>query len=343
VPTPLRIFTDRRMLLHDPGAQHPERPERLSAILELLERRPIAGAEQCQPEPVERAALELVHEPLYVASIMRQAGKSAVLDADTSVSPGSIDAARLAAGAAVDAMHSVCSGRSRTALAVVRPPGHHAEADRAMGFCLFNNIAVAAVVALQERALERVLIVDWDVHHGNGTAHSFESDDQVLVFNTHQWPLYPGTGAVSQVGKGRGQGFTVNVPLPPACTDTDYLAVFDRLLAPVARQYRPQLILVSAGFDAHKDDPLGNMRISTEGFGLLCGRVRALADELCEGRLVLVSEGGYHLQALAHSVHECARVMSGESPAKSLPSVATPDGQEALEVACQVQSQYWKL
>ncbi len=288
------------MLDHDPGPGHPERPARLEAIRRRLTESPVRGARWAEPQPAERAAIDRVHDPGYVAAIESLRGRRARLDPDTVVSAGSVAAAYLAAGAAIGAADAA-AGRPRRAFALVRPPGHHAEAGRAMGFCLFNNVAVAAAHAREALRLERILIVDWDVHHGNGTQHNFEERDDVLYFSTHRYPFYPGTGAAEEVGRGAGDGFTVNVPLPAGLGDDEHLAVFDRVLVPVAERFRPELVLVSAGFDSHRDDPLGGMTMSEAGFAALCGVVCALADRHCEGRLALVLEGGYDLGALARS------------------------------------------
>lgn len=342
---PLAILTDESMTAHDPGPSHPERPGRLAAILEALQRTPIALAEVIAPHAADREQLEQVHAAAYVANVLALAGRHASLDADTVLSPHSVPAALTAAGAAVQAVECVLSGEFRRGFGLVRPPGHHAEADRAMGFCLFNNVAVAAATALQQHALQRVLVVDWDVHHGNGTQHLFEDDEQVLVFNLHQSPLYPGTGAVEEVGRGRGRGFTVNVPLPAGCGDAEYEAAFEQLLEPIAAEFQPELMLLSAGFDAHRDDPLGSMRITTPGFSRLCARVCALADEHAAGRLVAMLEGGYHLQALARSVQACAAVMAGASPLAPTDPQANPAaaGLAALERAIDRQREFWRL
>ncbi len=343
MPVPLTLFSNRTMLDHDQGPHHPERPERLSAILEAFERHPLQNVVHRDPISIDQERLELVHDPDYVRSLIALTGRSTTLDADTRVSPGSIPAARLAAGAVADAVHAVMTGASTRAFALVRPPGHHAEHDRAMGFCLFNNVAVGAVQALQDEGAQRVLVVDWDVHHGNGTQHTFDDDEQVLVFNTHQWPLYPGTGSRDEVGRGNGRGFTVNVPLPGGCGDGDYAAVYNELLSPIAEQYLPDLILISAGYDAHRDDPLGNMRVTTAGFASLCGIVRSLADRLCGGRLVLTLEGGYHIQALAQSVRACAAVLSEEAIAVPVEAPASVAGRDGLERAKAVQREFWRV
>ncbi len=220
------------------------------------------------------------------------------MDADTYLGRQSVDVARLAAGSAAAMACGLARDEFGIGFAALRPPGHHAEANRAMGFCLLNNVAIAARAAQREEGVERILIVDWDVHHGNGTQHSFEEDPSILYFSTHQFPHYPGTGNFDEIGRGRGVGATVNVPMPPGCGDAEYLGVFQRILAPVARHHRPELILVSCGFDAHRDDPLASMELSGAGFGALAQMVRALAAELCAGRLGFVLEGGYAASGL---------------------------------------------
>jgi acetoin utilization deacetylase AcuC-like enzyme len=215
------------------------------------------------------------------------------LDPDTFVCAESRRVAALAAGAAIDLAREVVAGRLAGGLAAIRPPGHHAEADRAMGFCLFNNVAIAARALQVEDGVERVLVFDWDVHHGNGTQHSFEEDPSVLYASTHQFPYYPGTGDVGETGRGRGTGTTVNVPLPAGCGDAEYVGALQRILVPVARAFAPDIILVSCGFDAHEDDPLAAMCVTQDGFRTMARLLRALADDLCGGRLVYLLEGGY--------------------------------------------------
>jgi acetoin utilization deacetylase AcuC-like enzyme len=306
------IFTDERMLLHDPGAGHCERPQRLDAVVAALKslgsvvRWPIVQAATTEQ-------LERVHEPAYVKHIESLRGRSARLDADTAVCPASVESALLAAGAVVGAVEAVLKGEDSCAWALVRPPGHHAERDRAMGFCLFNNVAVAAAHAIAVLGVQRVLIVDWDVHHGNGTQHIFEPRRDVLFFSTHQSPLYPGTGHASEIGTGEGRGFTVNVPLPAGMGDDEYLAVFNDVLVPAAARFQPDLVMVSAGFDAHERDPLGGMRVTTEGFGRLAAVVNGIAQRHARSRLVLALEGGYDLDALGDSVRACTEAILNDS------------------------------
>jgi len=304
------VITDKRFLDHDPGAGHPESPARLDAVLADLARAPVAGVSIEAPRFATDEEIESVHPATYRAALAALAGRRARLDPDTATSPGSWDAARLAAGAAVDAALATMNGRARNAFALVRPPGHHAEPDHAMGFCLLNNAAIAAEAARRAGAA-RVLIVDWDVHHGNGTQDIFAARDDVLYMSVHQFPFYPGTGAAREVGAGAGRGATVNCPLPGGQGDADYGAVFHDLFLPVARAFQPELVIVSAGFDAHARDPLADMRVSERGFAAMASLLAQLADEACGGRLALMLEGGYDLPALAASVRATLEVMTG--------------------------------
>jgi acetoin utilization deacetylase AcuC-like enzyme len=316
------VWTDAALVDHDPThairSPHPESPARLRALLELVEGALAAGLiERRQPSLASAEALALVHDRAHVDRLLALDGATAILDDDTSVSPGSIRAARLAAGSLIDAVTAVCAGEARRAMCLVRPPGHHAEPDQAMGFCLFNNVALAAAHARAAGLARRVLIVDWDVHHGNGTQAAFYERADVLTFDLHQHPLYPGTGALGERGAGAGLGYCVNLPLPAGLGDAEYLALVDRLLVPLADRYAPELVLVSAGFDAHVDDPLGGMAITSEGFAALCGRVRAIADRHAGGKLILALEGGYAIEATCASVSACLEVLAG-APAPTI-------------------------
>jgi acetoin utilization deacetylase AcuC-like enzyme len=252
-----------------------------------------------------------VHDPQYIGSLRETAGRAVALDPDTFTSPESYEVACLAAGAACQAVDFVLDGAATTAAAVVRPPGHHAEPARAMGFCLFNNIAVAAAHA-RARGLSRIAIVDYDVHHGNGTQWAFYDDPSVLFISSHQFPYYPGSGASSEIGKEAGAGFTVNLPLEVGAGDADYELVFQRIAMPVLRQFRPELVLVSAGFDAHQRDPLAGMKLTTEYFARLTALLVREARDLCAGRIVAITEGGYDLHALAASLDGALRALAGE-------------------------------
>lgn len=304
----MRIYTDERMARHDPGQAHPERPARLTHVLQDLEQRPISSCETRQPRLATWEEIERAHDKSYVEKIRSLEGQALSLDADTHLSKHSVEAARLAAGAGIESVEAVVAGDCASAFALVRPPGHHAERGHAMGFCIFNNIAIAAEHALCELGIERVLIVDWDVHHGNGSAHSFAQRKDVLVFNTHQSPMYPGTGRVDETGSGPGQGFTINVPLPEGSGDVEYLSAFRESLIPAASSFRPQLVLISAGFDAHVLDPLGGMSVTDEGFGQLASLVKDIATEHAGGRVVALLEGGYDLAGLAGGVRATLEV-----------------------------------
>lgn len=315
------LFADDLLARHDPGPGHPESPSRLAAIRGLLASHPVEGAAWATPRPATREDVEAVHQRAYVERIERARGLSLRLDADTVLSPRSVDAAYLAAGAAIDAVRAVVVGPYQKAFALGRPPGHHAEGASAMGFCVFNNVAIAAEHARRSLGLSRVAIVDWDVHHGNGTSGSFYDRGDVYFAGSHRAPpFYPGTGRVSEIGRGEGYGATMHLPLPAGLGDGDFAAIYEDLLLPALDDFRPELILVSAGFDAHQRDPLGGMRLTADGFAYLTGRLVSLAEAHAAGRLVLVLEGGYHLQALAESVRACTQVLAGMTP----PARATP-------------------
>lgn len=301
-------------LEHDTGS-HVENASRLREIMSLLEKEKVLSQlVAMEPRQATPEELRLVHTREHIAQVeaICQRG-GGWLDADTVTSPDSYRVALYAAGGVIAAVEAVMTGKVNSAFALVRPPGHHATPTRAMGFCLFNNIAIAARVALKDFKLSRVLIVDYDVHHGNGTQDAFYSDPRVLYFSTHEYPFYPGTGAVEESGEGEGKGTTVNVPLPAGCGDKEFLRVYEEILVPVARRFQPQLILVSAGYDAHWADNLAMMQLSVKGYGGIVRLVKGLADELCQGRLVFALEGGYYLPALAASVRATLDVLLGKS------------------------------
>lgn len=302
---------DPRLLQHDAGLHHPESPRRLEGVLAHLKAHPLPDTSWHTPRPATRQELLAVHRAELVDELLAQRGQAFVVDEDTSGGPSSVEAALLAAGACVGAVEDVLDGRASSAFALVRPPGHHAEPGRAMGFCLFNNVAIAAEAALA-RGVRKVWILDWDVHHGNGTQAHFEARPEVLFSSVHQHPFYPGTGDAHEVGSGPGLGATINVPLPGGQGDADYGAVFHDVLLPAAEAFGPELILVSAGFDAHAADPLGGMRLSERGFAAMASAVLRLARARCGGKVVLCLEGGYDVGALARSVHACLEVLVGQ-------------------------------
>jgi acetoin utilization deacetylase AcuC-like enzyme len=335
---PTLVLTDPLFLAHEPGRGHPESPARLQRVLAYLQDHPVDGVERMQPRPATDAEVARVHGPELRAQFAALAGTHTVVDADTRVSPRSHDAALLAAGAAVGAAEAVLAGRARNAFALVRPPGHHAEPDAMMGFCLLNNVAIAAEAARAAGA-ERVLILDWDVHHGNGTQAAFWKRSDVLYQSVHQYPFYPGTGAPTDVGEGAGAGFTVNVGLPGGRGDADFGAVFHDLLLPIAAHFRPDLVIVSAGFDPHADDPIGGMLCTERGFGAMCSLVKQLAEETAGGRLVLVLEGGYSLAGTSHSVHACLEVLAGRGD--EFPGGASREASHAIRASRDALRAFW--
>jgi acetoin utilization deacetylase AcuC-like enzyme len=292
------IVEDTRFLNHCGPDGHPERPDRLTAVRAAVDPQrefltPIAPR-AATPEEIFR-----VHTQEHFEIVGETAGRGpGRLDADTYVSAESFEVARLAAGGTIDLATRVARGEVATGLAAVRPPGHHAEGTRAMGFCLFNNVAIAARALQADEGVDRILIFDWDVHHGNGTQHSFESDPSVLYASTHQFPFYPGTGAADESGIDAGEGFTLNIPLPEGCGDTEYIGALQHLIVPAALSFRPEVILISCGFDAHHDDPLASMNVTGAGFHAMTAIMRSLSEELCEGRIAYVLEGGYAASGL---------------------------------------------
>jgi acetoin utilization deacetylase AcuC-like enzyme len=324
--TKVGLVYDPLYLWHDTGV-HPESALRLTAVMHVLTEAGLTS--HLVPLTARDATVDeiaMVHEPSYIASIHQMAERGgAWADPDTYISPRSYDAALRAAGGALSATDAVLDGDIDSAFCLVRPPGHHAMPDRAMGFCLFNNIAIAARHAVRGRGLERVAIVDFDIHHGNGTQAAFYDDPAVLYFSTHQYPYYPGTGHLEETGEGAGRGLNVNVPLPAGCGDDEFRRVFNEALEPLLDRYRPQFVLVSAGYDGHFDDPLASMKLSVAGYAEMMSFLRRKAGEMCEGRLVCVLEGGYHLLAEAWSVRACLEVLLGESPAQD-PFGKAPEG-----------------
>lgn len=340
------IVKDDKYLNHSIEGDHPECPERLQVLYSMLEEPAMSG--RFKEIPARSATPEellLVHTPRYIKDLEATEGAAFTsLDSDTGTCALSHEAALLAAGGLCRAVASVCSGEVRNAFALIRPPGHHAEESCAKGFCLYNNIAIAAKFAQKQCGLERVLIVDWDLHHGNGTQHSFEGDPTVLYFSVHQRHTFPGTGKFREAGKGSGKGYTVNLPLRPGCGDGDYLLLFEKILKPIARKFEPQIILVSAGFDIHAADPMGAMAVSPQGFAGLTQSVMEIAESACDGKLVLSLEGGYDLPALRDSVKAVLLELAGittTDPAAFLDAADRRKMDRVLRKAWRVHGRHW--
>ncbi|HHJ52788.1 MAG TPA: histone deacetylase [Caldithrix abyssi] len=293
-------------LEHQPGSSHPESPRRLQSIMDLLQNKGFWNkATLMQPAAATREQIALIHDPEYIAYVESKRGLDhALLDGgDTVLSASSVDAAEFAAGAAIQAVNLVFEQEYDKVFAAVRPPGHHAERGKGMGFCIFNNIAIAAGYALHHGFAKKILIVDWDVHHGNGTQEIFYANPDVFYLSLHQFPLYPMSGTRRQTGEGAGEGFTMNAPLPAGSGDDEYAATLESALLEIERMFKPDLLLISAGFDAHVHDPLGGMRVTEEGFYKLTELTANFAQKHCNGRIISFLEGGYAYPALAQSVY----------------------------------------
>ncbi|MCX8117569.1 MAG: histone deacetylase [Desulfobacterota bacterium] len=344
------IVKDERYLDHvmDPG--HPESPERLRVIYEMLEEPDLKGfLELVPPRFATREELELVHSPAYIDQVAKTSGKPYYrLDMDTSTCAKSYETALLAAGGLLELIKAVMEGRLKNGFALIRPPGHHAERDRAMGFCLFNNIAVGALYAIKEFSLERILIVDWDVHHGNGTQNMFYEDPRVLYVSTHRYGFfYPGTGSANEVGKGKGLGFTVNIPLSIRAGDAEFGNIFEKLIKPIALEYRPQLVLISAGFDTHYNDPLGGMEVTEKGFARMTQILMEVAEATAQGRVAIALEGGYDVAGQGRSVKAVLKELAQISPLekkdlleKEKSEYSRIDG--VIRQVKEIQKRYWK-
>jgi acetoin utilization deacetylase AcuC-like enzyme len=339
-------------LEHDTGPGHPERADRIRAIDAELERRGmLGGAHPAEPgasrttpgwdfREAPRATDEQllrVHPRAYLERVREMSARSAPFDLDTPTSPGSYEAALRAAGGACALVEALLQGGEQTGFSVLRPPGHHAEPERAMGFCLFATVAIAIRHALEALGAERVLVLDWDVHHGNGTNTIFHESPEVLFASIHQYPFWPGSGALGDVGAGRGEGYSFNLPVPAGTGAAAFLSLVEHVVAPAARQYQPDLIMISAGFDAHRSDPLGGLALETDSFGELARQVHALGEEL-GAPVGAVLEGGYDLRALAESVVETMSGLAGDEPP---PAAGT--AHPLAEAAIGVLGRYWAL
>ncbi len=309
------IVRDERYLRHETGRFHPESPQRLEAIYEMLDSSDMRGKfVDIKPRYAEEDEISVVHSQSYIERVASTSGKERTfLDPDTETSPESFQIAKLAVGGLLNAIDRVVKGDVNNAFALIRPPGHHAERGRAAGFCIFNNVAVGALHALRNHGMRKILVVDWDLHHGNGTQNTFYEDPKVLYFSTHQSPFYPGSGSVNEIGRGSGLGYTINVPLRRGPGDAEYLRIFRKILEPVAIEYNPDLVMLSAGFDIYYNDPLGGMRVTPAGFRTLVRVLLNIADTCSKGRFVVTLEGGYDIQGLRDSVKAVLLEMKGES------------------------------
>lgn len=338
------IVKDWRYMEHDMGAFHVENPKRIEAIYRMVEKDISFPYTEIEPRPAKEKEIQMVHASSYVNAIKETSGKGRTqLDPDTATSARSYEVALLAAGGLLKAIDLVMDGKIQNGFAIVRPPGHHAEASRAMGFCLFNNIAIGAEYLVQNHGIKRILVIDWDLHHGNGTQHSFYSRSDVLYFSTHQFPHYPGTGHWDEIGQDKGKGFTVNVPLSGGKTDEDYLFIFRKILAPIASDFKPEFILVSAGFDIYKADPLGGMQISEDGFGALTSELMSVAHKFSKDRILFTLEGGYNLQGLSEGVKQVLLYLGGEGKKPQIGEDISPITEKELAPVFDTQKQFWKL
>jgi acetoin utilization deacetylase AcuC-like enzyme len=309
------VVIDQGYLKHLPGESHPERPERIQALLNLAGALDKQMFELASPRAATRADVESTHGADHVRLVESTSKHNRyALDGDTITCRDSFGVALLAVGGFLTLLDAIASKQSSNGFALVRPPGHHALRDHAMGFCLFNTMAIGAEYLKRVYGAKKILIMDWDVHHGNGTQAAFYDDPTVFFISTHQFPFYPGSGAVNETGVGAGEGLTLNVPLPAGCTDVEYLQVFQDIVVPAAEKFQPDWILVSAGFDPHRRDPLGGMNVTEEGFGAMARLLLALANRFADGRIAFLLEGGYDLAGLRDSVAAVLAAMQAQVP-----------------------------
>ena len=338
------LVYSEKYLEHKPSLGHPERPERLKAIVDALKRARLWEAQEVkviEPKPAKREDIELVHDAEHIELVERLSKSERSLDGDTPVRKNTFELALLAAGGTIDAGRAVLSGEASNAFALVRPPGHHASRARGGGFCYFNNLAVMIERMKREFKLRRIFVLDFDAHHGNGTQDIFYEDPSVLYISVHQDPLtlYPGTGFIDETGSGDGEGYTVNVPMPPGSGDAEYAGAMEEIFVPLTEQFKPELFAVSAGFDAYADDPLTQLRLSTLAYGWLTRFVVEQAERLCKGRVVFALEGGYVLDALAEGMVNVVKTLTSEKP----PMSVEPRRPSVVDELKGGLASYWKL
>lgn len=332
---------------HLAGFPHVESPERLQVIYDMLDAADMAGKfVSISPRPATHDELAWIHNRSHIERVAATDGKAhASLDPDTQTTPLSYQAAKLAAGGLFSLVDKILDGTVKNGFALVRPPGHHAEEDRAMGFCLFNNVALGARYAMKTYGLKRILILDWDLHHGNATQKSFYEDPDVLYFSTHQYPHYPGTGSLGEVGSGEGVGFTVNIPLFPGYGDSDFFKIIEQIVYPIGSAFKPELVFVSAGFDTYVADPLGGMRVTPKGYAAMTRLMMDFAKTCASERLAMTLEGGYHLEGLRESVRAVLKELVGDSilTAEDLKDFEKGAVPPIVQEVIQVQKDYWPL
>ena len=335
------IVLDTRYQDHNPGPGHPERAERIGTLLSRFASYERDGLKRFEPRRATHEEIALVHDTSLIGQVAASAGlEAAAFDADTRVSAQSYETALLATGGLLTILDAVMEGEVDNGFALVRPPGHHAERNRAMGFCLFNSVAVGAQYLRERFGLSRILVMDWDLHHGNGTQHSFYDDPGVLYLSTHQYPYYPGTGAAEEAGQGSGEGYTVNLPLSAGWGDAAIIPLFEEVIDPICRQFQPEFVLISAGFDAHTRDPLGGLTVTAEGFTALARILLRVARDQAQGRCAAILEGGYDLEGLETSVTHVLDEMGGDRLDRPLPAY---ERQGLLPNVRAVQQRHWEL
>ena len=336
------VVIDPDFLKHQPGHAHPERPERLKILLDLTRGLHGSDLQILPPRPAKKEEVSSCHSSEYI-DLVRSTSEinRYALDGDTVTCADSYGIALLAVGGFLRLLDSVSDFDFRNGFALVRPPGHHATRDRAMGFCLFNTVAIGAQYLKRLYGARRILIMDWDVHHGNGTQDNFYQDPSVLYISTHQYPYYPGTGAIEEVGNGKGEGYTVNIPLPAGCGDEEYLCVFKEIVIPIADKYQPEWVLVSAGFDPHQHDPLGGMRVTEKGFGIMASMLLELAQKHAAGKIAFLLEGGYNLEALRNSVSVVLEKMKGEDRSGPAVQIGMQRVDPLIRKILKFQEKYW--